>query len=122
ATGQHGHAIPGRAGRPRPPGGDGELRVALTVGTTIGSGAVHRPSRHVVRTTLNRTSWQTDGESIHHHSENASSWLSYAQAVPSPTPPSPTGPEPVPAAVFDEMLRVARALLAMRHPLDAEIA
>ena len=28
----------------------------------------------------------------------------------------------MPAAVFDEMLRVARALLAMRHPLDAEIA
>lgn len=36
-------------------------------------------------------------------------------------PPSP-GSEPVPRAVFDEMLRAARALLAMRHPLDAELA
>ena len=36
--------------------------------------------------------------------------------------PPPTGPEPVPGAVFDEMLRAARALLAVRHPLDAELA
>lgn len=28
----------------------------------------------------------------------------------------------MPGAVFDEMLRAARALLAMRHPLDAELA
>ncbi|GHC90738.1 hypothetical protein GCM10007079_37250 [Nocardiopsis terrae] len=35
--------------------------------------------------------------------------------------PSPTGPD-VPAAAFEEMLRAARALLAMRHPLDAELA
>ncbi len=31
-------------------------------------------------------------------------------------------PGPLPRAVFDEMLRAARALLAMRHPLDAELA
>ncbi|MBB6119112.1 hypothetical protein FHS13_001047 [Nocardiopsis algeriensis] len=36
--------------------------------------------------------------------------------------PSASGPEPVPGAVFEEMLRAARALLAMRHALDAELA